>query len=119
MAHNAIPAPPMPKAPQYMRPPLSWLVADVNLLPYQAREMFDRGETVLHHKTWSVLFHPDKVKVRASDSIYDIKKQKVILSRLRQPMIYVFASTIVLLRCTSFNILSPLVYIFVHSDLCR
>ncbi|GAQ91553.1 hypothetical protein KFL_008050050 [Klebsormidium nitens] len=65
MARNAIPAPPMPKAPTYVRPPLSWLIADAELLPSKAWEMFDRGEIVLHHKTWSLHFHPDKVEQEA------------------------------------------------------
>jgi hypothetical protein len=63
MARDAVPAPPMPKAPAYMRPPISWLIADAEIFAHDLKEKFDRGEIVLSHATWSLRFHPDKVEV--------------------------------------------------------
>jgi hypothetical protein len=63
MACNAVPAPPMPKAPAYVRPPISWLIADTQVPAHEIKGRFERGEIVLSHKTRSLRFHPDKVEV--------------------------------------------------------
>jgi hypothetical protein len=63
MARNTMPAPPMPKAPAYMRPPISWLIADAEIFAQDLKERFDHGEIVLRHATWSLRFHTDKVEV--------------------------------------------------------
>jgi hypothetical protein len=63
MARSAVPATPMPKAPAYVRPPISWLIADAEIYVQELKEKFDRGEIVLSHATWSLQFHPDKVEV--------------------------------------------------------
>jgi hypothetical protein len=63
MARDAVPAPPMPKAPVYVRPPISWLIANAGIFAHDLKEKFDWGEIVLSHATWSLRFHPDKVEV--------------------------------------------------------
>jgi hypothetical protein len=63
MACSAVPAAPMPKAPVYVRPPISWLISDAEIFGQDLKEKFDRGEIVLSHATWSLRFHPDKVEV--------------------------------------------------------
>ncbi|GAQ91797.1 hypothetical protein KFL_008570010, partial [Klebsormidium nitens] len=60
MACSAVPAPRMPKAPAYVRPPISWLIADAEIYVQDLKEKFDRGEIVLSHVTWSLRLHPDK-----------------------------------------------------------
>jgi hypothetical protein len=63
MASSAVPAPQMPNPPAYVRPPISWLVADAEIFAQDLKEKFNRGEIVLSHATWSLRFHPDKVQV--------------------------------------------------------
>ncbi|GAQ89676.1 hypothetical protein KFL_005490055 [Klebsormidium nitens] len=67
MVIDAVPAPPMPKAPNFVRPPISWLIADAQLLPFEVPELFESGKTGLSHKTWSLKYHPDKVEVCIHD----------------------------------------------------
>jgi hypothetical protein len=64
MALYAVPKPPMPAAPQYIPPPIFWLLADASLTAEDVRAKFGRGEIKLSHTTWSLKFHPDKVQVR-------------------------------------------------------
>jgi hypothetical protein len=59
----AVPKREMPKVPEYMTPPISWLLAGAQLTWQEARAMLDFGELRINHTTWSLRYHPDKVEV--------------------------------------------------------
>lgn len=63
---EAVPPPPEPEPP-----PISWLVADAQLNANEVKVRFASGEIQLSHSTWSLRFHPDKVKVRWSAGSVD------------------------------------------------
>lgn len=63
LALSAVPTAPEPEAPEYVRPPISWLLADAQFNPDEVKQKFASGEIRLSHPSWSLRFHPDKVQV--------------------------------------------------------
>lgn len=59
----AVPEREKPKVPEYIAPPISWLLAGAQLTWQEARTMLDSGELRMNHATWSLRYHPDKVEV--------------------------------------------------------
>jgi hypothetical protein len=64
LAMTAVSEPPQPEAPEYMPPPISWLLADAPVSPEEVKPKFESSQIRLSHSTWSLRFHPDKVEVR-------------------------------------------------------
>jgi hypothetical protein len=58
----AVPEREKPEVPEYMAPPISWLLAGAQLTWQEARSMLD-GKLRMNHTTWSLRYHPDKVEV--------------------------------------------------------
>jgi hypothetical protein len=63
LAITAVPQPPQPKGPEYMPPPISWLLADAEFGAQEVKARFNSGRIHLNHSAWSLRFHPDKVEV--------------------------------------------------------